>query len=57
MSSASTNSVGCLNGSLTEKKERLTRTAQVLSESGLLDVTLQTADLLRKNQVSKFCNS
>merc|ERR1712020_419417 len=47
---ASMNGVECLNGRLTEKQERLTRTAQVLSESGLLDVTLQTADLLRKNQ-------
>ena len=53
MASASTNGVELLNGSLAEKTKRLTQTAEVLSKSGLLDVTLQTANLIRKNQVGK----
>ena len=54
MSSAPTNGVELLNGSLEEKTKPLTRTAQLLSTSRLLDVKFQLAKLLRKNQVGKF---
>ncbi|KAG0722713.1 CLOCK-interacting pacemaker [Chionoecetes opilio] len=36
--------------SYTSRKKRFMRTAEALRQSGLLDITMKTADLLRKNQ-------
>ena len=33
-----------------EKRARFERTADILAKSGLLDITMKTADLIRKNQ-------
>lgn len=37
-------------GSASVKKAKFERTADILAKSGLLDVTMKTADLIRKNQ-------
>ncbi|XP_042211537.1 CLOCK-interacting pacemaker-like [Homarus americanus] len=40
-----------IRGSYASRRRRFLRTAQVLRQSGLLNITMKTAELLRKNQV------
>lgn len=47
---SSSNTTTSSSESYEEKKQRYLKTAAALRQSGLLDITMKTADLLRKNQ-------
>ena len=43
----------CLQFQVPEKRARFERTADMLAKSGLLDITMKTAELIRSNQQAK----